>query len=234
MNFHSDQRKFFDNLITEHWDSYISDEWDASRRNEVKELFEIIQPKKVLDIGCGCGFHDKEMAKFPFVEQVDGVDYSTKSIETAEKNYSHPKVRRWSSDFKVLSGQYDAVVSFQVFEHLDEPEAYLEQCKRLLNRGGSIAIITPNFDCLDNRIRDLRKQDRIFVDPLHFTEYNRLTLSEIASRHGLVELGAFGCDLGSQLVPSLNRLPQKLRFFLGSAFPFCARIIGSVFRCDIQ
>ena len=85
-----DQRDFFDALVVEDWAAYFSLEWDETRRFEVHSLFERVQPSTILDIGCGCGFHDREMAQFPFVKKVTGIDYSAKSIEMANQIRNMP------------------------------------------------------------------------------------------------------------------------------------------------
>ena len=122
-NFVRDQRQFFDELVTEDWHSYISSEWDYVRRYEIGRLFRRIQPTTILDVGCGCGFHDRVMAEYPFVREVIAIDYSLKSIEAAEREYPHPRVTRWVSDFAEFPRDraFDLVVSFQVIEHLDDP-----------------------------------------------------------------------------------------------------------------
>lgn len=45
--FQADQRQFFDELITEAWDSYESKEWDAARRLEIDLLFKIVHAVNV-------------------------------------------------------------------------------------------------------------------------------------------------------------------------------------------
>ena len=58
------------------------------------------------------------------IEKVVGIDYSEKSIETAEREYPHPLIERYVSDFLkdkefiLDKGPFDLVVSFQVIEHL--------------------------------------------------------------------------------------------------------------------
>lgn len=91
-NFLEDQRAFFDELITKDWDSYISADWDFVRKYEVRKMFEIIRPQTIIDIGCGCGFHDREMAEYDFVTRVDAIDYSSASIAKANEFYPHKKV----------------------------------------------------------------------------------------------------------------------------------------------
>src|SRR5919198_1558461 len=82
-----DQREFFDSLITEDWDSYHSAAWDRTRRAEVAEIMRVAPARRVLDVGCGCGFHDVVIAEHPDIVEVVAVDYSPRSIEVAEREY---------------------------------------------------------------------------------------------------------------------------------------------------
>ena len=225
MTFQSDQREFFDQLITEQWDAYSSDEWDAARRFEIKQLFKIVQPKTILDIGCGCGFHDVEMANYPFVEHIDAIDYSPKSIEQANKHYPHNKVTRSVAGFDETTGSWDLIVSFQVFEHIDRQHDYLAHCSKL---GGAVAIITPNFDSLDNRLREWRGMGRGFVDPQHYIEHTRSSLIAMGIPHGLKYAGSFSYDCASLMFPAVQKIPHSWRLHLGRLFPSISRVIGVV------
>ena len=157
-HFLTDQKQFFDELITEDCESYKSNEWDYSRKFEIDTLFRKIKPPasvSVLDIGCGCGFQDKLMANYSFVRKVDAIDYSRKSIEVAESVYPHPKVTRTVAAFEAFKAEhrYDLIVSFQVFEHLYNPEEYLRFCVEHCTVHGYVVISTPNRLHLYNRIR---------------------------------------------------------------------------------
>src|SRR5215211_943037 len=92
--YREDQRAFFDQLVSESWDAYQDPLWDRTRRLEIDALFGVVAPRRILDVGCGCGFHDLLMAERPGVEHVDGIDYSPRSVEVAEREYPHPRVRR--------------------------------------------------------------------------------------------------------------------------------------------
>ena len=65
-----DQRRFFDELVTEDWETYRNEDWDRSRRAEVDAVFRHVSPRTVLDVGCGMGFQDRYMAELPGVERV--------------------------------------------------------------------------------------------------------------------------------------------------------------------
>jgi 2-polyprenyl-3-methyl-5-hydroxy-6-metoxy-1,4-benzoquinol methylase len=194
-----DQRRFFDELITEEWDSYASPEWDASRRFEVDELLRRVQPRTILDVGCGCGYHDLLLAAPGAVEHVDAIDYSGASIARAESAYPHPKVTRWESDIRELGSgrQYDLVASFQVFEHVDFPEDFLAACARVCRPGGWTAIATPNRRRLTNVLSAVTLRRPALVDPQHFREYTAAEIVAMGGRHGLRFYDWFGYGLAA-------------------------------------
>jgi 2-polyprenyl-3-methyl-5-hydroxy-6-metoxy-1,4-benzoquinol methylase len=227
-----DQRQFFDELITEDWESYKSDAWDVSRRSEIARLFRRMRPERILDIGCGCGFHDEEMAGYDFVRQVDAIDYSIQSIKKADEAYPHPRVRRRVADLETDDPGpiYDLVVSFQVLEHLADPARYFEYCLRACRPGGLIAIATPNVDRLDNRIRRWRGAAPTLVDPQHFREYSRAELLALGRRFGLVKYETFGVGLHSLIYPRLMGGSQTRAARWGRLLPGIANVIVVVFR----
>jgi 2-polyprenyl-3-methyl-5-hydroxy-6-metoxy-1,4-benzoquinol methylase len=218
--FQSDQRQFFDELVTEDWDTYFSEDWDYTRRFEIKQLFQRIKPRTILDIGCGDGFRDGLMADYPFVERVDAFDYSEKSIQKAEQNYPHSKVRRFAADFNELDPeiQCDLVISFDVFEHLNKPEKYLEFSSRVCAPGGTVAICTPNRLRLDSRLKILSKKPIEMVDIMHFQEYTAKEIFAMGRCFALTPNSWFGHGLITSQQPFngwLQRLNIKQSTQLG-------------------
>lgn len=227
-----DQRQFFDELITEEWASYHSDAWDFSRRFEVARILRDIRPARVLDIGCGCGFHDVEFAQRSFVQRVDGIDYSSASVARANAEYPHPKVSRWVSDLRTDRPQpiYDLVVSFQVIEHLADPGVLLQFSADACRTGGHVAVVTPNVDRLDNRLRRWRGEAPALLDPQHFREYSRRSLAELGPLHGLVPRDSFAYGLHSLLKPALTPRDYRRATRWGAWLPAAALIIGVIFE----
>jgi 2-polyprenyl-3-methyl-5-hydroxy-6-metoxy-1,4-benzoquinol methylase len=195
--FQSDQRRFFDELITEDWETYRSEDWDYTRTFEIQQLFKRVKPARILDVGCGVGFHDAIMAEYPFVERVDAFDYSEQSVLRANKEYSHAKINRFVADFKSFKAErpYDMVASFQVFEHLTEPEEYLSFSAESCRQGGVVAICTPNRLRWDNRVRASRNQPLILIDVMHDREYTAREIFEMGGKFGLKPAGWFGHSL---------------------------------------
>jgi SAM-dependent methyltransferase len=231
--FLDDQRQFFDELITEEWDTYQSADWDRRRRFEIDCLFERVQPSRILDVGCGCGFHDLVMADKSGVEQVIGIDYSQKSIETANRVYPHLRVNRFVSDINEMGrfGGFDLVVSFQVIEHLSDPTGFLKSCASHATPGGAVAMVTPNRLRLSNRIRVLGGGRPKLGDPQHFREYIAEELAALGREAGLSYAGHFGYGLTLK-VPrvGLGLLPAWANIRLGYLLSALSDCICVVFR----
>ena len=227
-----DQRRFFDELVTEDWDSYHDEAWDRARKAEVDAVFRRVSPRTVLDIGCGVGFHDQYMASLPGVERVLAIDYSTQSIAAARRTYPHDRVTYRTADlFEMGSGDFDLVVSFHVIEHVNDPTAFLTRCAELAAVSGYVAVVTPNVRRLDNRLRVLLGRTPVLLDPQHFEEYAPQRMRELGSAVGLSHVATFGGPL--QLVaPRLQRqvIPERLGRRLGRRAASLATTYAVVFR----
>jgi len=230
--FLDDQRQYFDELISNEWNSYQNAQWDAVRRFEVDCLFDKVSPVRVINIGCGCGFQDKLIADKAGVLEVIGIDYSGKSIEQANTAYPHEKVTRIVADiFELSTGDFNLAVSFQVIEHLRDPAAYLRACARQVRPGGWVAVATPNRLRLSNRILRMRGLPETVADPQHFREYTLQEMCNIGGTVGLSYEGCFGYGL-SLILPRLNRqvIPQHYAPQLGRLLPMLADCFCIIFR----
>jgi len=227
-----DQRQFFDELITQEWDTYHSQAWDYSRRFEVERILQTVQPRTILDIGCGCGFHDVEFANHDFVTHVDAIDYSRESIKKANEEYPHPKVARRIGDLLAETPEpvYDLVASFQVFEHLSDPAAYFRYAIQACRAGGALAIVTPNKNRLDNRLRRVRGEAPAMIDPQHFHEYSIAELSALGEQFGLRVIDSFGHSLQSLIAPRLTPKDYRRVTRWGALVPRLATVIGVIFQ----
>jgi SAM-dependent methyltransferase len=122
--------------------------------------------KRVLDAGCGVGYGAAFLAEG--AAHVTGVDIDAESIAYAQERYAAPNVEFRTGDLRELAleaASFDAVVSFEVVEHLREQEAFVDELARVLRPDGVLVLSTPNAaetnDAPDNpfHLRELSRED---------------------------------------------------------------------------
>lgn len=116
-------------------------EWAVSVLRE-----EVGSRRRVLDAACGVGYGSRKLAEI--FDRVDAVDRFEEAVEMGRKRYAHPNVQWYCMDVAHLGekfepASYDAIVSFQTIESVDDDEAFLDDLKVLLRPGGLLLIDTP-------------------------------------------------------------------------------------------
>ncbi len=102
----------------------------------------------ILDVGCGGGLISEPLARLG--ANTTGIDAGEENIKIAmlhakksglEINYRHSTV-----EGELLAGgtTYDAVVSMEVVEHVENPERFIKDCAKLLKPGGVMFLSTLN------------------------------------------------------------------------------------------
>lgn len=133
--------------------------YDSSQASHMHEVFvppilarlEELKPARVLDLGCGNGSLCRAIHSAGI--SVEGCDPSTEGILQAR--HASPEIL-----FRCLSvydeapieweGQFDAIVSTEVVEHLYDPRAMPRLARKLLKPGGHIIVTTPYHGYLKN------------------------------------------------------------------------------------
>jgi SAM-dependent methyltransferase len=107
---------------------------------------EHLRGRRVLDYGCGHGygahFLSNGIAKF-----VLGIDSDSKAIKFAKEHYKRNNLEFRpveESELRIHDSSFDAVVSFEVIEHLHNPKDYLASVSKLLTVDGEFFLSTPN------------------------------------------------------------------------------------------
>lgn len=107
-----------------------------------------IKNKSVLDAACGMGYGSSILSENGS-SKVIGIDNSTEAIEYCKSNYSNSKLNFELGDCRKISfkkSEFDVVVSFETVEHLENPDEFLLEIKRVLNEQGTLIISTPNME----------------------------------------------------------------------------------------
>lgn len=117
--------------------------------NAVRESFVLqhtsLQGLHVLDLGCGGGIFTEALARQGAV--VDGLDVEPGALKAAS---DHAKKEGLSinyvcsaiEDYK--SKSYDVICCMEMLEHVEQPQAIIHHCQRLLKPGGMLFLSTIN------------------------------------------------------------------------------------------
>ena len=99
---------------------------------------------KVLDIGCGRGSMCKAVKQYRLDLELFGCDISKRSLGFARKNVKDVRfVYGGVEDLPFPDENFDAVLMFDVLEHVPDPKRALSEIKRVLKKGGTFHLACP-------------------------------------------------------------------------------------------
>jgi len=107
----------------------------------------------MIDLGCGDGSITLAFKEKLDVKNVFGVDIDEEAISVARQRGIVAENLDLSEDkLPFLDGFFDLAISFEVIEHLTNPDNMLEEVHRVLRKGGMFLISTPNLASWFNRL----------------------------------------------------------------------------------
>lgn len=110
----------------------------AGEWSELQKVLPDFTGKRVLDLGCGYGWHCLYAAQNG-AEYVLGTDISKKMLEAAAEKNSHEKIEYRClpmEDMEFPDGTFDIVLSSLAFHYIKDFEPLVEKISRLIPPGG--------------------------------------------------------------------------------------------------
>lgn len=109
--------------------------------------------ERMIDLGCGNGGITPLLKEKLEAKNVYGVDIDEEAIFVARQRGVKAYLLNLSEDKLPFPDEYfDLAISFEVIEHLVNPDNMLKEAYRVLRRGGYLLISTPNLASWVNRL----------------------------------------------------------------------------------
>ena len=170
------------NAFYEH-DYSITNYFSPITKKRFEELLNQLEPfrktNRILDTGCGHGYF-LEVAKEKGWE-VFGTELSDLAITDCEsKGIQMHKGVLTNSTYG--DGYFDVIISIEFIEHINHPQTYVAQLKRILRPGGQVYVTTPNFNSLLRY--KLKSEYDVISYPNHLSYFTSKTLQYLFESNG--------------------------------------------------
>lgn len=140
------------------WDDTVLDalaenDFYASYKSRLRELLMPQPGSRYLDVGAGTGRAAMQLAAEYGVDVV-ALDRSARMARlTASRGLPHV-VMADAHHLPFAAGAFDGVSADRVLQHLDDPEAALDELVRVLRAGGRLVLADPDYDLQALEIED--------------------------------------------------------------------------------
>ncbi|MFT5523688.1 MAG: SAM-dependent methyltransferase [Pirellulaceae bacterium] len=140
------------------------------------EFSRYIAGKRLLDVGCGKGH---------FVYRAEQAGWDALGVEVTDASVSVAQrlgAAVINQDFLAMEKvEFDVVSMFELVEHLDEPQQFIQKSQEVLTPGGLLFITTPNRISLDASLAGASWRA---YDPEHLVLFSPRQLADLVELHG--------------------------------------------------
>jgi SAM-dependent methyltransferase len=136
----------------------------------------------ILEIGCGSGFILNFLFELDY-KNVFGVEPSNNAVKKANKNIvENIKVDIFKKNlFK--KDYFKFIFSFQTFDHISDPNGFLEECYKILKKGGYMLSFNHDVNSFINRLLGGKSP---IIDIEHTFLYSPSTIKKIFEKNKFV------------------------------------------------
>lgn len=111
--------------------------------DDLISLIAPLNPKKVLDAGCGEGFTLSRFYELKIGESLEGIDYSLDAIKLGKQVHPHLNIKRGDIyNLVYKDNSFDLVICMEVLEHLENPARALKEIERVSSK--YVLLTVPN------------------------------------------------------------------------------------------
>lgn len=191
---------------------------------------------KILDVGSSCGYvgawlkaalhrngDDSARGILRYIDAVEGspveidaLDLSEDAVAAARSRGINARLGRAEDAPYLLEPEsYDAVVAFELIEHVEDVERFLTACEAMLRPGGRVYLSTPDTTFGEGG------------NPNHLRCYRSIDLFDLVRRRGRVH----DCEVGHDRIVAASYSPGPRR---GEIAIFCGPALMPWHPSDIE
>lgn len=120
------------------------------RKGRCRRIQEKMPKGRILDVGCARGLFLSLMRESDW--EVYGLELNDETAFSARTDLGLDVKTGSLADAHFPESFFDRITIWHVLEHVPEPVATIEECRRILRPGGMLALAIPNLDSLQARI----------------------------------------------------------------------------------
>ncbi len=141
--------------------------------------------ERMLEVGCGHGCNVDGLR--PHARLITAVDVASKPLDLAAKAYPECSfLQTGGGALPFRDGSFDAVVSFEVIEHVLDVDLWVAEISRVLKPGGVFVLSTPYHGTLKNLALALHGFERHYApNGPHIRFFTVRSLRKTLENHGL-------------------------------------------------
>jgi len=200
----------------------IVSRFEVARDTVISNFIKVLEGKLVLELGCSAGGRTKLLYEDT---QLVGIDIADKVSIDKKKQFSFLLADATTLPF--CDESFDAVLSFDVIEHVEADQLFMQEAFRVCKSGGYIMLGTPNRLRLSNRLlglvgRPVHYPYYMSADVIHLREYSHKQLMSLCNDVGLIGscmdiwVGLVGrLDKGLPVFPSVFASFAQYLLFIG-------------------
>jgi SAM-dependent methyltransferase len=152
----------------------------ASYLSALKEvLARLPKTAKILEIGCGSGFVLKALSEMGY-KNVFGIEPSSDAVGNADKSVKDKIITDIFRAGIFQPQTFDFIFFFQTFDHIQDPNGFLNLCYQLLLPGGYILAFNHDADSLAVKIFGEKSP---VIDIEHTCFYSKKTIKKIFEKN---------------------------------------------------
>ncbi len=170
--------------------------------------------KNILEIGCARG---EFLQYLPSSFKKSGIEINPQGYNHIKQNYPDINIYNIHLDNPDTQtkeyGSYDVIIMWHVLEHVQNPDIFIANIRKLLVKDGLFIFEIPNRNSFGFR---LLKQRWFHLDtPRHLFHYNYASIQKLTQKHNLQIVGFKGdfCDYFQDLASSFYALAENRNLF---------------------